>query len=349
MVFALTLASPGPSAPFIQTCTVVSSSGKEVSTRVMTPGYTSPEQVTGHGVTPASDVYSLAILLCELLTGSRPFSAEEEALAGGLTAAPVRHPVPPSTIAGTNQTHVSAENPGQLRQRLQGDLDTIILMALRNESDRRYATAGDFASDLEMHLIGRPVFARKDSPIYRASKFVKRNRTRIATAIVILVLAVWAAWATWWRTGEGGVRQSVQQAAAHQQQIPAGNQQPRDTLADLRNVNQAYGKTLTRAIERRPGLTPERSSLVAQDEQYLDLVRRTSGNGPAVMLEVARGYLTLGDLKGYPKQANLGDRPGALALYEKAQAVLLSLPQGSEVRQLLETINDHAAATRAAG
>lgn len=324
-----------------------SSTGKTKTTRVMTPAYASPEQTTGHGITTASDVYSLAVLLCELLAGSRPFPVEEEALAGMLTAAPpVRHPVPPSTIAGTNRAHVSAENPGQLRQRLQGDLDTIILMALRNEPERRYPTAGDFAADLEMHLVGRPVFARKDSVTYRASKFVKRNRARIATAVVILLLAVWAVWETWLRTGETGVGQRVKQAAAHAQQ-------PRElqlnVLGDLRSVNQAYGTTLARSIEQRPGLTPERSSLVAQDAQYLDLVRRTSGNDPAVLTEVARGYLTLGDLKGYPKQANLGDRAGALALYEKAQAVLLSLPQDNDVRQLLETVNDHAAVTRAAG
>jgi len=329
-----------------------SGTGATKTTRVMTPGYASPEQITGHGVTPASDVYSLAILLCELLTGSRPFPAEEEALAGTLTVAPVRHPVPPSTIAGTNRAHVSAESPGQLRQRLEGDLDTIILMALRNEPERRYPTAGDFAADLELHLVGRPVFARKDSVSYRASKFVKRNRWRILTVLAILALIAWNAWETWLKP-EGRVGEHVQQAAAHQMQILGRNQQPRDLereeLLDLRNVNQAYGTTLARAIERQPGLTPERSNLVSQDEQYLDLVRRTSGNDPAVLLEVARGYLTLGDLKGYPKQANFGDRAGALALYEKAQSVLLSLPQDNDVRQLLQTVNDHAAATRAAG
>jgi serine/threonine protein kinase len=321
-----------------------SGTGNTKTTRVMTPGYASPEQMTGHGVTTASDVYSLAILLCELLTGSRPFPPEAEPTPALLMGPPVRHPAPPSTMVGTNQMHVSAESPAHLRQRLQGDLDTIILTALRNEPERRYQRAGDFASDLELHLVGRPVFARKDSVTYRASKFVKRNRARIATAVVILILAIWAVWATWWRAGEREARQSVAQAKAHQREGLKG-----DTLADLRKVNEAYSTMLARAIEKRPGATPERSNLVVQDEQYLDSVRRTSANDPAVLLEVARGYLTLGDLKGYPKQANLGDRTGALALYEKAQSILLALPENSDVRQVLQTVNDHAAATRAAG
>lgn len=320
----------------------------------MTPGYASPEQITGHGVTTASDVYSLAILLCELLAGSRPFPPGEDALPAVLLSSPQRHPLPASTIVGKNPAHVSAENPNQLRQRLEGDVDNIILMALRNEPERRYQTAGEFAADLELHLVGRPVLARKDSVTYRASKFVTRNRTRIATAVLILVLAVWAAVASWMAThpSEKGVQQRVLAATAHQQQIAGTQRAPagqRHTLADLRGVNQAYGTTLARAIEKQPGPTAERSNLVAQDEQYLDLVRRTSGNDPAVLLEVARGYLTLADLQGYPKQPNLGDRAGALKLYEKAQAVLLALPQTEEVRGVLQTVADHAAITGAAG
>lgn len=323
-----------------------SSTGNTKTTRVMTPGYASPEQITGHGVTTASDVYSLSVLLCELLTGSRPFPPEEESGTALLTVGPTRHPIPPSTIVGSNRTHVSAENPVQLRQRLTGDLDTIILMALRNEPDRRYQTAGEFASDLEMHLVGRPVSARKDSVTYRAAKFIRRNRVQVLVGVLIFALTVYAAVLSWWvmHPNTQGIQQRVIEASTRQQQTPGSN-----ALADLKDVNKAYGTTLARAIERRPDAKSEHSALVAQDEQYLDLVRRTSGNDPSIMLEVARGYLTLGDLKGYPRQANLGDRAGALALYEKAQSVLISLPQDDAVRQLLQTVNDHAAATRAAG
>jgi serine/threonine protein kinase len=338
-----------------------SSTGNTKTTSVMTPGYSSPEQLTGSGVTAASDVYSLAILLYELLTGSRPFQ-EADTPEAMLAVRLYAKPSPPSTATAGTTSRVGAESRSQLRHRLEGDLDTIILAALRKEPERRYATAGEFAADIERHLNGRPVHARNDSVSYRASKFVKRNFGRIATGVVIFVLAIWAAVASWlaFHPSDKRLGQDLREASAHQRQITqklrgAGGSLAlprdveRDELAGLRRINDDYITSLTGSIQHRPGLTPQRSDLLAQDEQYLDLVRSAAGNDTAVLVELARGYLALGDLKGYPGQANLGDRAGALAIYEKARSVLQPLAPEGDVGRLLETVKEHAAAVRAAG
>ncbi len=332
------------------------------TTRLMTPEYASPEQAIGHNVQPASDVYSLAVLLYELLIGRRPFPA--------VAATPAaRTPLLPSEAAGSNPAHASAENPQQLKRRLEGDLDTILLMALRNEPERRYADAGEFAADLERHLTGRPVFARKDSRMYRARKYIGRNRSRIATVALICVLAIWAIEATlmWMSASRRSARETsdtekkLLAASANEQRIfsQVGQLQAASgasfalpapiveaELADVRGVNEAYADSLARAIRLKPGATPQRARLVEQGARYLDSVGGVSGNDPGVMREVAQGYLTLGDLDGYPGQPNLGDRAGALKMYAKAAAALASLPPDEATRSLLRTVDGHSAAAR---
>jgi eukaryotic-like serine/threonine-protein kinase len=149
--------------------------------RAMTPQYASPEQMRGAPVTEASDVYSLGLLLYELLSGKRPFSLD------GLTLQQIdqvvcgQEPIPPSTH----------------RRELAGDLDNIVLMALRKEPTRRYATVDDLSADLLRHLEGRPVRARSDEVGYRAGRFLKRHRARAIEGVVVLLVLVIAAGA-WW-------------------------------------------------------------------------------------------------------------------------------------------------------
>ncbi|MCP4655611.1 MAG: serine/threonine protein kinase [bacterium] len=172
--------------------------------RLMTPSYASPEQITGGAITTASDVYSLGVLLYELLTGRRPYRVEggpEEIERVICTQRPDRPSTTvtrevTSTVTGgegavrspMELSHTRGASPEQLRRALRGDLDNILLMALRKEPARRYGSVEQLAEDLGRHLTGRPVIARKDTVAYRAGKFVGRHRLGVAAAVTSLVL-----------------------------------------------------------------------------------------------------------------------------------------------------------------
>lgn len=151
--------------------------------RFVTPAYASPELLTGHDVSTASDVYQLGVLLYLLLTGTLPHRAEStgEAL---LRAVAIDPPGRPSDSLGDADDGGGLESslaalrgmtPARLRRRLQGDLDTIVLMALRKEPERRYGSVDRLVLDLERHLVGRPVSARPDTLRYRVSRLIARN------------------------------------------------------------------------------------------------------------------------------------------------------------------------------
>lgn len=169
--------------------------------RMLTPEYASPEQWRGEPLTPATDVWSLGVLLHLLLTGRKPFRSE------GLTAGEwervlvTREPTRPSRrlTAGEVTPSLPDEPPAdefargcsttapRLARSLRGDLDRIVLMALRKDGARRYPSAAALADDVEAHLQGRPVRARDDSLAYRTWTLVRRNRLAVAAGLVVLV------------------------------------------------------------------------------------------------------------------------------------------------------------------
>jgi eukaryotic-like serine/threonine-protein kinase len=177
--------------------------------RPMTPEYASPEQVRGSVITPASDIYSLGVLLYELLTGHRPYRVqsrtpqeiervicEEEpekpsTVISRIEEAPdLGRPLTPASVSQTREGQ-----PEKLRRRLAGDLDTIVLMALRKEPERRYGSVEQLSEDIRRHLEGLPVIARKDAFWYRSAKFIKRNKAAVlaATLGAGIILALVAA------------------------------------------------------------------------------------------------------------------------------------------------------------
>ncbi len=176
------------------------------SVRPMTPRYASPEQVQGKLVTTSSDVYSLGVLLYELLTGHPPYRLEGRTPADLGRLVVDQEPERPSTAIGRVETgvvrgspktpvtldtvsHSRATLPPQLRRQLSGDLDNIVLMALRKEMVRRYASAEQLAEDVRRYLRGLPVLARKATLSYRTTKFVRRNwlAAGVAAAFVLLL------------------------------------------------------------------------------------------------------------------------------------------------------------------
>ena len=162
--------------------------------RVMTPEYASPEQVKGEKITTTSDVYSLGVLLYELLTGQRPYrlkTRSPEEIARAITE---QEPERPSTVYAEHP-NPKTQNPKSLR----GDLDNIVLMAMRKDPARRYTSVGQFSEDIRRHLEGLPVIARKDTVVYRATKFVRRNKIGVAAAAVVFLTLIGGIVATTWQ------------------------------------------------------------------------------------------------------------------------------------------------------
>jgi len=149
---------------------------------VLTPDYASPEQRRGEPVTTAADVYALGTLLFELLVGARPFRDATGNSGDRPPRTDDRQPSRPSSAVGR------VEGGAARRGRdLRGDLDTIVLCALREEPDRRYGSAEALAEDIERFLRGHPVLARPDSTAYRAVKFVRRNVWTVSTAAAVAI------------------------------------------------------------------------------------------------------------------------------------------------------------------
>ncbi len=174
--------------------------------RPLTPAYAAPEQLRGEPVSTATDVYALGVILFELLTARRPFASASSGFdRASLDAEPPR----PSDVvirrdrddaASIDEiAHARGVTPRALAARLAGDLDAIVLKALRREPQRRYIGAGALAEDLDRFLQGRPVAARPEGRRYRAGKFVRRHRVGIAVAVSLVLSLVGGLAATAWQ------------------------------------------------------------------------------------------------------------------------------------------------------
>ena len=174
----------------------------------MTPAYASPEQMRGQPITTASDIYSLGVVLFELLTNERPYQFETDNLAEIVRVVCETEPTRPSSFVRrplqnhdlTQTSEQRTKDYGQRTKLLRGDIDNIVLLALRKEPLRRYQTAEQFAEDIGRHLNGLPVAARQNTFKYRASKFIKRNKIAAVAATLIFLSLIGGIAATLWQS-----------------------------------------------------------------------------------------------------------------------------------------------------
>ena len=175
-------------------------------TNAMTPDYASPEQLRGEAMTTATDVYSLGVILFELLTGTKPYQTKSRSISEISRAITDQEPTRPSTAVARGQ-----RPDVRGRKLLRGDVDNIVLTALRKEPARRYSSAGQFSEDIRRHLEGLPIVARKDTVGYRAIKFVGRNRVTVAAAALVVVAIVAALIVSLWQAKQARAQRDVAQ------------------------------------------------------------------------------------------------------------------------------------------
>lgn len=274
--------------------------------RAMTLDYASPEQARGEPVSTSSDVYSLGVLLYELLTGRPPYRIK------GRTAHEAAEAIcqtePPLPSAAARQL-----SPARLARSLSGDVDNIVMKALQKRPEDRYHSVEHLSDDIRRHLDGRPVLARAASWPYRAGKFALRHKAgALATAVAALSLL-------------GGVAATLREARIADRQRARAERR----FQDVRSLANSLVFELYDAIQTLPGSLGARELLVQRARRYLDSLNAESAGDPELMRELAAAYEKVGDVQGGYRSANLGNTAGAIDSYRQALALREAVQPGA--------------------
>lgn len=289
--------------------------------RMLTPDYASPEQVRNEPISTVSDVYSLGVILYVLLTGQSPYRVPTGSPEEMLKAICDVDPEKPSTastraserdaartVPASSSSEVSRsekEKRRKLQKILEGDLDNIVLRALRKEPRRRYASVDQFSEDIRRYLAGLPILAHKDTPGYRARKFIGRHKWGVAAvALLIVSLSVGLITTLW------------QARIARAERVRAERR-----FNDVRTLANSLIFDVHDSIQDLPGATAARKAIVDRALQYLDSLSKESGGDVSLRRDLATAYQRVGALQGSSNGANIGDTKGALESFEKAQAL----------------------------
>ena len=315
---------------------------------VMTPSYASPEQLRSESVTTAADIYSLGVILYQLLSGHRPFESKESDLKEILKAVTDIDPPLPSSVAlsvtlpragsdwksegqssSAGQTEplrglVTAPRTMSIKpQYLRGDLDNIVLKALKKEPERRYLSAESFSEDIRRHLAGLPVTARPDTFSYRAEKFVKRNSISVV-AVGLISLAI-----------IGGVGATLWQASVARSERAKAEKR----FNDVRKLANSYLFDVYPEIENLEGSLKARETILKSALEYLDSLSSEVGSDLELQSELATAYEKVGDVQGALNNSSLGNIKAGLESYEKArrlrEAVYAADPANLETKEKL--------------
>jgi eukaryotic-like serine/threonine-protein kinase len=312
---------------------------------VLTAGYASPEQITSKPVTAASDIYSLGVVLYELLTGVRPLKPDDKNLPEILETITDELPLKPST-----QPEPPADvDPGHLlagiRPRLAGDLDCILLMALRKEPERRYASAAAFAEDIARFLARRPVLARGDGTAYRLSRTLRRHRMRVAALVLIAISLAGGGVALWraldYRNQIQALKGELVELKSHESQyrslpVPQARALMQKDLNHLSTEIEAKAPAILKS-KLAPKTTTRQ--LVQQSLTYFADTQPSTGNDPPTVAALGRAYLAVAQTQWSPEHASLNDPKEAVDTCIAAVKALTAnkeLMQNPEIQQTLE-------------
>jgi serine/threonine protein kinase len=263
----------------------------QLGVRPMTPEYASPEQVRGLRITTASDIYSLGVVLYELLASKPPYALET---CSALELDRV--------ICEADPPRPSLAAPEAVAKSLRGDLDVIVLKAMEKDPARRYASAEQLSEDLRRHLEGIPVMARPLTLMYRTSRFVRRNRTAVAAAVLVIASLTGGMVTTTWQARRADRR-----------------------FNDVRRLAHSFLFEFDEKIRDLAGSTPARQLIVARALEYLRSLSQEAGGDVSLKRELAEAYLKVGDVQGNPYLPNLGDTAGAANSYRQALALAQSV------------------------
>ncbi len=312
--------------------------------RMMTPEYASPEQFRAQTITTASDVYSLGLVLYELLAGHRAYRFASRMPHEIAHAVLNTDPERPSTAirrteaAAEDQRHgvqltpklisdLRGDSAEKLQRRLAGDLDNIVLKALRKEPRERYASADQLSEDIRRHLDGLPVLARKSTAAYRCRKYILRHKIGVTASVLIFISLL------------AGMALTLREA-----RIARANElRAERRFNDVRALANSLMFEIHDGISQLPGSTSVRELLVKKALLYLDSLSQEASGDSSLQRELASAYDRVGDLQYSNDFANQGDSAGALQSYHKALAIRESLAAANpnDAMMLLELTGEY--------
>lgn len=288
--------------------------------RPMTPVWASPEQISGAPITAASDIYTLGLIVYQLLTGSVPHADPNAKLT-------VDPPLPSANIRQDLQR--TQETTAQLRRRIAGDLDHIVLRCLSRNVEHRYASAADLADDLQRFLDGLPVLARPIPFPARAYRFVKRHRLPVAAAALLFLLSAFGAWQAVQAQIQGRRAEASEAEISrlldtlNRTSASSSATSTAERLRDLQRFRKAFETDYATAWSARPGLSLERRQLLDRGTQYLDSLRPYATQDRRLAAELANAYQQVGLLY------EVGPRELALRVYGTAALMINTAANGN--------------------
>ncbi|MFQ5748778.1 MAG: tetratricopeptide repeat protein [Planctomycetota bacterium] len=323
----------------------------------MTPEYASPEQVRGEAVSTATDVYSLGVILYQLLTGHRPYRFKNRSRTEIERVVANETPLRPSTVVVRSQEETTrdgtvratrtpesisrarGQQPFQLRAHLSGDLDAIVLQALRKEPERRYASVRDFSEDLRRYLEGLPVTARPDTMAYRSSRFIRRHKLGVGAATLVFLSLI------------GGILATARQARIAADEAARARQEAQTARRTVEFMLKGYevadpfenpGETVTarELLEQQAAQIDKDEELAKEPEVRARLMEGIGRAFLGLHLD-KRGVALLAKARDLMEEApgenelsladtlhwlgiglrRMGDHPGSLAAHEQALAI----------------------------